>query len=412
MPSLMKTVALFLAFLLLFGAIRTASAAEYVILISCDGTRPDAITAFGAAHTPTFHRLRKEGAFTDNARTDVDHTTTLQNHTCMITGRPVMGEAGHQWTENVNPKLGQNLHRNRNEYLASVFDVAHDHGLKTALYGSKTKFSLYDLSYDAQRGAVDRIDPDNGRDKIDVCLVSGATISLVDKLVAELKSDHPPRFTMLHLSNPDSAGHDSGWNLKSKSSEYLKSIAMVDSLIGRVLEAVESTDRLQGRTTLIVTADHGGKVGTKGHEQSKEPENFTIPFYVWGAGVSPGADLYALNGGTRRDPGKTNPGEGVPPIRNGEAGNLALQLLGLPPIPGSVLNVRQDLVIGAVPTQLTSIQTAPPVSVASVATSVLPDADRQTAPALQAVPLASGGDVEEAPRRRVFRAVPTGPSQD
>lgn len=412
MLSDMKAAILFLASFILPGAMRTASSAEYVILISCDGMRPDAVTAFGAAHTPSFHRLRKEGAFTDNARTDIDHTTTLQNHTSMITGRPVTGETGHQWTDNGNPKLGQNLHRNRNQYLASVFDVAHDHGLKTALYGSKTKFSLYDLSYDGQRGAPDRTGPDNGRDKIDVCMVSGATISLVDKLVADLKGDQPPRFAMLHLSNPDSAGHDSGWNLKSKSGDYMKSIATVDGLIGRVLEAVESTERLRGRTAILVTADHGGRAGTKGHEQPKEPENFTIPFFVWGAGVAQGADLYAMNRGTRRDPGKTNSGEGISPIRNGDAGNLALQLLGLPPIPGSVLNSAQDLVVGNAPARLTSTDPAPPVSVVAVTSSVPPVPDGPSAPVLQAVPLASGGEATEPPRRRLFRAVPAEPARD
>lgn len=380
-----------------------SGAQQHVIFISCDGTRSDAITAFGPQHTPTFHRFRKEGAFTDNARTDVDHTTTLQNHTSMITGRPVMGEMGHQWTDNGNPKLGQNLHRNRNQYLASVFDVAHDHGLKTALYGSKTKFSLYDVSYDAQRGAPDRTGPDNGKDKIDVCVVSGVTNSLVDKLVGELKSGNPPQFVMLHLSNPDAAGHDSGWNIKSKNSDYMQSIAMVDTLIGRVVAAVESSDRLRGNTTLIVTADHGGRVGTKGHEQPREPENFTIPFYVWGAGVAKGADLYALNRGTRQDPGKSNSGEGIPPIRNGEAGNLALQILGLPAIPGSVLNAGQDLVIGEGSSRLTSNASAGPVSVAAVAT---PEVVRGNAPVLQAVPLAAEPQDAELPRRRVFRAVP------
>ncbi len=406
-----------LGFVLLFLLGSIPARAEFVILISCDGTRPDAITAFNMSHTPTFSRLRREGSFTDNARTDVQHTTTLQNHTGMITGRPVEGPEGHNWVENGNIKIGQNLHRNKNDYLASVFDVAHDHGLRTALFGSKTKFTLYDISYDAQRGAPDTTGPDNGRDKIDTCAVSGVTVSLVDKLIAELKSDQPPQFAMLHLSNPDAAGHESGWKLRSKDTAYMKSIAMVDSLIGRVMETIDTTERLRGRTHVIVTADHGGVENTIGHEQSTRVENFRVPFYVWGPGVKRGGDLYALNRGTRQEPGDLNPAEGMPPIRNGEAGNLALQLLGLPAIPGSIFNARQDFILNDHPMEITSAPVAtpptrlippPPIPVAAIVTP-------EPAPAETSAPVATetrkeipiGAKKEEPVKRRfrIFRPV-------
>jgi hypothetical protein len=318
--------------------VRAASAADTgacVIHVSVDGLRADAIAALGPLAAPNFHRLRIEGAFTDNARTDVDYTTTLPNHACELTGRPVLGPDGHGVTFNGDdPRTLEQVH---GAYVAGVFDVAHDHGLATGMYASKSKFAIFDRSWNGTNGAPDTAGVDNGRDKIDAYVYQSNTAALVDSFIARMTAS-PLCYSFIHLTDPDGAGHAYGW----ESVRYIDAIEKVDGLIGRILGLIDGDERLANRTYLVVTADHGG-AGTD-HADAANPLNYTVPLSVWGPGVPAGADLYALNAATRADPGHAKPPypASPPPIRNGETANVSLDLLGLPAVPGSVIDPAQD----------------------------------------------------------------------
>lgn len=72
---------------------------EYVLHITCDGLRADALKAAidlpaNAAAYPGFRRLIAQGASTFQARCDFDYSETIPNHTGVITGRPVSEPAG------------------------------------------------------------------------------------------------------------------------------------------------------------------------------------------------------------------------------------------------------------------------------------------------------------------------------
>ena len=319
-------------------------AVECVIVVSCDGLRPDALEALGEKGAPNFHRLMENSAWTPNARTDFDYTVTLPNHTSVITGRPVVGEQGHNWTENMTIKLGDLIQRNKGEYVAGMFDVAHDNGLRTGIFASKSKFKIFDMSYNERMGAEDETGRDNGKDKIDTFIVEEETGMLMKEFFKASKKD-PFGLVMIHLRDTDTSGHKSGWDLE-KGSNYLKAVKKIDGLIGDLIEFIDADLGLRGKTAVIITADHGGRLETKTHLNAKELLNYKIPFFVWGAPVATGADLYELNDDSRSDPGEGRPDYLDPetqPIRNGDAANLALSLLGLSAVPGSVINSGQDL---------------------------------------------------------------------
>jgi hypothetical protein len=332
-----------------FAPPATAATAEYVIQISVDGLGSCYLKPLVAAgELPNFKRFQTEGSWTDNARNDSEVTVTLPNHTAMITSRHVLGPQGHRWTKNTDPPKGMTLEKNNGQYLAGVFDVAHDHGLRTALFAGKTKFSLYAVSYNADNGAVCASSPDHGRNKIDCFVVEKDSKKLIDRFVEEM-SKRPFQYSFVHFADPDSAGHPFGWG----SDAYKQAIRNVDGQLGRLFKLVETDARFCGKTTILLTSDHGGK--DHNHVIPTLPEVYTIPFYAWGCGVAAGKDLYAVNAAARHDPDTGHPlrDDAAQPIRNGEVGNLGLSLLGLGPIPGSTLNPRQDLRIGVAPVAAT-----------------------------------------------------------
>ena len=265
----------------------------------------------------------------------------------MFTARPVLQPAGlpattHHGYNNNFPGGADTFHLNGNPsvpYKSSFFDVAHDYGLATAFYASKTRLAICDRSYDAVNGALDSVAPDDGRDKIDFASVvdlSGNTISNeVNLAISNLSSNAPANFSFIHLAEPDLTGHSSGWG----SANWSNAVRMVDTQLGRIINTITANPVLSNRTVVIVTADHGGGGGTStGHTLSSHVLNYTIPFFVWGPGIPFGENAYDLFL-NRADPGtnRTDYTVSPQPIRNADGGNLGLALLGLPAIPGSFM---------------------------------------------------------------------------
>jgi len=112
-----------------------------VLAISVDGLNVQAIAG------DAFGRLLDEGASTLNARTEVELTVTLPNHTGMLTGRRVdadHGGHGVTWNEEIP---GRTVPGPDGDGVASVFDVVHEAGGGTALFAGKDKFATFERSW-------------------------------------------------------------------------------------------------------------------------------------------------------------------------------------------------------------------------------------------------------------------------
>jgi len=299
------------------GASEAASAEaaddRRVVVISVDGLGSRWVDR---RSTPTIAELLKQGAGTINARTEVEKTVTLPNHTGMVTGDrvdPVRGGHGVTWnhTSTQSVALG----------TQSVFSTVDAAGGTSAVYAGKQKFEMWGRAWP---GTIDPLEIDDQS-------------SLVAATVEDLRAGgHDLLF--LHLAGPDTAGHEHGWG----SPAYLDAVRTADADVDRVVSAVSGDPGLVEEVVVVVTADHGGVPGTTAHSDRTRPENYTIPFVVWGAGVTPG-DLYDLNP-DYRDPGSSQPSyDEPPPVRNGDVANLVTDLLGLDPVPGSLFDTGHDL---------------------------------------------------------------------
>lgn len=314
------------------SAQRAEAVADSVVAISIDGLNPQALRRLGRSGTPNLHKLIRQGASTLNARTEQELTLTLPNHTGMVTGRRIeAATGGHGVNWNDDRQVPATVQAAAGGPVDSVFTVVDQAGLSAGFFASKTKFALWDRSWP---------------DATDTQTIIEDNDALVRTFTADLTT--PRAFRLLHLSETDTVGHAKGFMGKA----YLQAVRRADRRVGVVIKAIKSDPVLAARTSVIVTADHGGQgFAGGGHGNPTKPSSFTVPFVAWGAGVERGADLYQLNADDYLDPGRQRTTySGLQPVRNGDVANLSLDLLGLGPVPASEHDFAQDLDVGPVVT--------------------------------------------------------------
>lgn len=224
--------------------------ADRVLLVSCDGLRPDAIPA---TDTPVMQRLIETGSYQATALAELP-PVTLPNHTSMVTGQSI-----------ANHGVLFNSSRPGRVSSQTIFDIAKAAGLSVGFFASKGK-----LSYLCEEGSVD------------VWRIVSNEDALTDDVI-EAVSNQDLRLMFVHFGEPDGAGHRHGW----MSETYLEQVARVDAALGRILDALDDKGVLD-QTLVIVTSDHGG------HDKThflNTPEDRFVPFILNGPDIAPGRVL-------------------------------------------------------------------------------------------------------------------------
>ncbi len=226
---------------------------QHVVIISIDGLRPDALDL---TDTPTLDRLKSTGAYSARAQT-VSLSITLPSHASMLSGM-LPEKHGIVWGTPYIGWPGMNG--------PTLFNVAHDAGLSTAMVFGKEK-----LNYLVLPNSVDQL---VGAEMGDPA-IKEHTVELIEAGL--------PNILFVHFPDTDRVGHNFGW----LSPNQLQSVTFVDGLIGELVAALESGGYLNN-TLIIITADHGGH--DHGHGDDT-PEDRTIPWLAVGPGIRSGAIL-------------------------------------------------------------------------------------------------------------------------
>ncbi|MCF6277938.1 MAG: alkaline phosphatase family protein [Anaerolineales bacterium] len=218
---------------------------DRVLIITVDGLRPDAIAL---APMPNLLALMEAGAYSLTAQT-VFRSVTLIAHASMVTSM-CPNKHGIDWND----------YRPENGFAngPTIFDIAHQAGLKTVMVVGKKK--LRQITVEESTDIYYYV---NDRDSV-----------VAERAVPLINEGFDLMF--VHLPLVDILGHEYGW----LSPNQLTGAFRADEAIGMLLAALDEAGLRQG-TLIIITADHGGHETSPG---SRLVEDMSVPWIITGAG--------------------------------------------------------------------------------------------------------------------------------
>jgi arylsulfatase A-like enzyme len=256
---------------------RAAGKASHVILMVWDGMRPDFVSA---ETTPTLEQMASNGV-TFLHHHPVYLSSTEVNGTALATG-VYPGQSGVVGNREYRPLIDplqaidtQSLEAIRkgdevsgNHYLAfpTIAEILHQHGLSTAVAGSKPVVLLHDRSARENNSpgvtlfAGDTL-PEREKESLVTALgkfpEAGKNKTKIDDwttsaLTGQLWKDGLPAFSLLWMAEPDYSQH----HFAPGSPEALAGIRNNDHNLARV-RAMLKEKNLEDSTDIIVVSDHG-----------------------------------------------------------------------------------------------------------------------------------------------------------
>jgi arylsulfatase A-like enzyme/Tfp pilus assembly protein PilF len=249
-----------------------------VLLITIDTLRADRVGAYGwrAAATPVLDRLASGGILFPNAFTAVP--VTLASHATLLTGRNpyhhgVRGNSFYRLRDG-DPTLATSLQQRGYDTAAVVGAAVLDHR-----FGLNHGFDSYDDGMASEnRGTL---------------IAERDASAVVSRAVAWL--NHPgrrsPFFLWVHLFDPHHP-YEAPEPFRSRfaAAPYDGEIAFADEQIGRLLNALAATERLE-QTIVVATSDHGESFGEHGeatHGVLLYDSTLRVPLIISGPGVPRG----------------------------------------------------------------------------------------------------------------------------
>ncbi|MGH2397178.1 MAG: alkaline phosphatase family protein, partial [bacterium] len=255
-PGVLLASAVILVAMLAFSwpgallAAETPAPVRHVVLLSLDGARADALRSA----MPTSLLIRASVSWT--AQT-ISPSLTLPAHASMLSGVAPWKHrvTFNDWREG-DPEFAPR----------TLFTEVRRLNGRTAAIVHKSKLRML-----APRAVVDWVQT--------LAYPRFRQADVVES-AARYFLEQRPRLLVVHVADPDDAGHRYGW----MTPEYLRVIADVPALIERLLHAFEDSG-VGSQSLLMVTADHGGHGRTHGTNRA---EDMTIPWLVFGARAQAG----------------------------------------------------------------------------------------------------------------------------